>query len=132
MTLCITFGKLVKDEEYQHDHGLQGFRVDPCPEADYDICSEDFTIYPRESIRDGAYSSFPQFVAKYLPSMYFQLGVSGCAKLRNYCPHIIQLPDVPDDRSDDKVLDADRLKWFKYWGKKAWELYHDEAGVMFS
>lgn len=141
MTLRIAFGKLVKDPEAGADNGLQGFDVEECPALDYDLCSEEHTIYPRDPIRDGPYATFPDFVQQYLPRFYKDLGVSGVAKLSDYYEEIMNLPDsprLPNAARRRNVgpgagwsgLDADRLKWFKFWAKRAMDLYGSEnAGV---
>ena len=138
MTLCITFGKLEKKKGYTHDHGLQDVDVIPCPDLDYDLCSEENTIYPRSPIRDGAYATFPDFVQQYFPDLYRDLGVCGVGLLAPYYEDIQKLPDIPKKpnfiRSTrgnvDLANDADRLKWFKFWSKRAMDLYGPEKAAV--
>lgn len=138
MTLDITIGKLVVDpnEEYGYERAYGGIDphhtdVDPCPDADVDICDPECTIYPRRSYRSGAYGSLPQFIQLYLPRMRRELGVCGIARLSRYYNEIQAMSDDAS-LSGHNIYCEDRIKWFKYWSKKAKELYGDAAGISFS
>jgi hypothetical protein len=42
------------------------------------------------------------------------------------------MPNGADKSGYQNGLDKDRIHWFKYWSKRAMDLYGDGAGVMFS
>ena len=49
-------------------------------------------------------------------------------RLKPYAKRIscIEIPEI-----NQNSLDADRLKWLKYWTARAVNLYGDKAGIMF-
>jgi len=138
MTLDIKIGKLVQLEEgYTHDNVMDGLNpdhsyVEVCPESNEDVCDPKHTIYPKSAYRSGGYGSFPGFIMAYLPRMYQELGVSGIARLSRYYSEIMAMPNGADKSGYQNGLDKDRIHWFKYWSKRAMDLYGDGAGVMFS
>lgn len=125
MTLDVTIGKITVDDSQEE-------WVEQCPIADHDICKKEHTWWTVESYRSGS-SVFREFWEHRCTILYFKFqqhprsNDKDIAQLSPYIDEINALPDTLQDK-----LDADRMKWFKYWANKAVELYGDEAGIMFS
>ena len=131
MTLDVRIGKAqIKDYD---NH----FIVDvvKCPELDYDLCKPCFTLWPRESYRSGS-TEFWEFFTHNpeIRKIYHQMrDFPDCNdyEVIKIIPFIdkINALSIQDFKKDSH---KDRLKWLKFWCKKAIELYGDLAAISFS
>ena len=137
MTLDVAIGKVTRHEEPRDEElgvGIkQFFDVEECPDADFDVCNPENTIYPRESYRSGS-SGFWKFWTDNpkLNEIYTRMREDKSDIDISYLKLVLK--DIQKLKPEDATGegDHDRLKWLQYWSKKAVELYGSDAGIKFS
>jgi len=128
MSLGVSIGKRIT--EMRGEKEVEG--VQCCPDADHEICDQEFTRWTKESYRNGT-GDFWHFWEHYVGSLFQRMSVERLnsageplAQLKPILDEINLLSDALTSRADQ-----DRMKWFKYWANRAVELYGDEAYITF-
>ena len=139
MTLDVTIGKIEIFREYKEDDDYEKYDrylvvntiVVECPDLDYDLCSSNHTMWPRKSWRSGNTSFFIGFFESYLPETYQRF----VYKDKWESVSVAFLQPVIEEIKALKIplppIQADRMKWFKFWCERAVDLYGENAGIMF-
>ena len=120
MTLTVKIGRIGAPS----DNCLES--IDECPQATFDVCDPEYTIYPRRAYRSGFY----EFFDICLPSIYRKIATHP-ENAVPIIPLIDEINALPDTCVCNDVATDDRMKWFKFWCNHAVELYADEAGIEF-
>ena len=127
MTIDVTIGKAVLRN---FDNKAYAY-VDQCPDADKNICEQEYTLWEKEAYRSGS-TGFWEFFFEAMGEIYNLMRDnprSNDLDVAYIKPFIKQINSLQTPKDP---YHKDRMKWFKYWCNKAVELYDDDAGIMFS
>lgn len=98
---------------------IEGNNVIACRPSRKNICDPEISRNPKEAKRTGG-KGLKNFINNILSASSETI-----FQINKYLQTIMAIEDT-----SFTPIDKDRIKWFKYWTSKAFDLYGDRAGIM--